>query len=187
MKAETISAETRSSFGKGAARKIRAAGSIPALVYRGGADAAHITIKPAEIERVFRKSMNRNMLIEIDVGGSKRICLVKDVQRHPLSQKIMHIDFYEVNADDDVRVEVNVKPVGTAVGVRMGGRLRTLRRTVDVVCKPGNIPAVVTADVAGVEIGRFLKLSDITAPEGTQFPYAYDFNLYTVVGKRAAS
>ena len=187
MNAETISAETRSSFGKGAARKIRAAGSIPALVYRGGAEAAHITIQPAEIERVFRKSMNRNTLISIEAGGSKRICLVKDVQRHPLSQKIMHIDFYEVDPGEDVRVEVNVKPVGTAVGVQMGGRLRTLRRTVDVVCRPGNIPSVVNADVAGVEIGRFLKLSDITAPDGSVFPYAYDFNLFTVVGKRAAS
>jgi hypothetical protein len=68
--------------------------------------------------------------------------------------------------------------------VKLGGRLRTLRRTVDVVCKPKHIPARIAADVSEVEIGRFYKLSDVSAPEGTSFPYPYDFNLYTVVGKR---
>jgi hypothetical protein len=79
---------------------------------------------------------------------------------------------------------VNIAAVGTAAGVKLGGRLRTLRRTVDVVCKPAFIPARIAADVTEVEIGRFYRLSDVTAPEGTSFPYPYDFNLYTVVGKR---
>lgn len=186
MNAESISAEAREAFGKGSARKTRAAGKVPAVVYRGGADASHITISPSEIERVFRKSGNRNTLVEIEAGGAKRICLVKAVQRHPLHQTIQHIDFYEVDPSEDVRVEVNITPVGTSAGVKMGGRLRTLRRTVEVVCKPAAIPPVIEADVSEVEAGRFLKLSDVKAPEGSRFPYSYDFNLFTVVGKRAA-
>lgn len=184
MDAVKISAEDRSSFGKGNARKLRAAGKIPAVVYRGGADAHHVSIDPAELEAVFRKSNNRNTLLSIEAGGSNHTCLVKEVQRHPLTQKIVHLDLFEVDAAEEVRVEVNVVPVGTAVGVKMGGRLRTLRRTIDVVCKPANIPAQIDADVSEVEIGRFYKLSNITPPEGTSFPYPYDFNLYTVVGKR---
>jgi large subunit ribosomal protein L25 len=184
MDAVSITSEDRSSFGKGSARKLRGAGKIPAIVYRGGADANHISIDPDELERVFRKSGNRNMLVSINTGGAEHICLIKEVQRHPLSQAIVHVDFFEVDASEDVRVEVNIEAVGTAAGVKLGGRLRTLRRTVDVVCKPAFIPARIAADVTEVEIGRFYRLSDVTAPEGTSFPYPYDFNLYTVVGKR---
>ncbi len=184
MDAVSITSEDRTSFGKGSARKLRAAGKIPAIVYRGGADANHISINPDELERVFRKTENRNTLVSINTAGADHICLVKEVQRHPLSQAIVHVDFFEVDASEDVRVKVNVEAVGTAVGVRMGGRLRTLRRTVDVVCKPKDIPNRIEADVSAVEIGRFYKLSNVTAPEGTSFPYPYDFNLFTVVGKR---
>ena len=187
MDAVTVTTEARTAFGKGSARKLRAAGKIPAVVYRGGNNANHITIDPSELEAVFRKTNNRNTLLSLNAGGADHICLVKEVQRNPLTQKIVHVDFFEVDADEEVRVEVNVVPVGTAVGVKMGGRLRTLRRTVDVVCKPGAIPTQIDADVSAVEVGPFFKLSHATAPEGTAFPYAYDFNLYTVVGKRVAT
>ena len=120
MDAVKISAEDRSSFGKGSARKLRASGKIPAVVYRGGADAHHVSIDPSELEAVFRKSNNRNTLLAIEAGGSNHTCLVKEVQRHPLTQKIVHLDLFEVDAAEDVRVEVNIVPVGTAVGVKMG-------------------------------------------------------------------
>ncbi|MBO87215.1 MAG: 50S ribosomal protein L25 [Deltaproteobacteria bacterium] len=184
MDAVNISSEDRSSFGKGSARKLRAAGRIPAVVYRGGAAATHISIDPAELETAFRKTNNRNTLVAIEASGGKQVCLVKEVQRNPLSQAIVHVDFFEVDPAEDVRVEVNLVPVGTAMGVKMGGRLRTLRRTVDVVCKPADIPAKINADVSEVEVGRFYKLSNVTPPAGASFPYSYDFNLYTVVGKR---
>ncbi len=187
MDAVSITAEDRGSFGKGQARKIRAQGKIPAIVYRGGSEASHVTINPAELEKIFRRSRNRNTLLSINAGGADRICLVKDVQRHPLTQELVHVDFFEVSPEEPVRVEVNITPVGTATGVKMGGRLRVIRRTVDVVCKPADIPAKIEADVSIVEIGRFFKLSDVTPPEGSAFPYAYDFNLYTVVGKRASA
>jgi large subunit ribosomal protein L25 len=184
MNAENISAEGRGAFGKGSARKIRAAGSIPAVVYRDGNAASHITLDPAEIEGVFRRSNDRNTLVAIDADGQSRTCLVKDVQRHPLSQKIMHMDFYEVSASEDVRVEVNIVPVGIPAGVKLGGRLRILRRTVVLTCKPADIPSVIEADVSEVSVGKFLKLSDVPTPKGTQFVNASDFNLYTVIGKR---
>ena len=74
----------------------------------------HITIDPSELEAVFRKSNNRNTLLAIEAGGSNHTCLVKEVQRHPLTQKIVHLDLFEVDAAEDVRVEVNIVPVGTA-------------------------------------------------------------------------
>lgn len=187
MNAVSLSAEARPSVGKGAARKIRRDGKIPAVVYRGGAEPQHIAITPGEIERVFRVSRNRNTLLSIEAGGASRTCLVKDVQRHPLTQQILHIDFYEVDAGEEVRVEVNLVATGTAMGVKMGGRLRTIRRTVDVICKPGSIPSQIDVDVTELGVGQFAKLSQATSPEGVRFPYANDFNLFTVVGKRGGA
>ncbi len=184
MDAVSINAVARESYGKGIARKLRSSGRIPAVIYRGGSNAHHVAIDPAELEGVFRRSKNRNTLVAIDVGGASRACLVKDVQRHPVSQNLVHVDFYEVDATEDVRVTVNLVPDGTAVGVKMGGRLRTIRRTIDVLCKPGDIPHEIHVDVSGLEVGKFARLSDAKAPEGTSFPYANDFNLFTVVGKR---
>lgn len=186
MDAVSISAEARESFGKGTARKLRAAGKIPAVIYRGGTAPHHVIIDPAELQRVFRKSNNRNTLLSVDAGGSDRICLIKEVQRDPGSQEILHVDLFEVDSNEDVRVEVNLVPVGTAVGVKMGGRLRVVRRTVDVICKPADIPARIEADVTALEVGKFFRLSDVPAPAGTVFPYPNDFNLYTVIGKRVA-
>ena len=186
MDAVSISAEARADFGKGAARKLRAAGRIPVVIYRAGGAAQHVSIVPSELEGVFRRTNNRNTLLAVDAGGATRTCLVKEVQRNPLSQNIIHLDLYEVDAQEAVRVEVNLVPTGTAVGVRMGGRLRTIRRTVDVVCKPADIPREIGVDVTDLEVGRFLKLSQIEAPANTSFPYAHDFNIYTVVGKRGA-
>jgi len=187
MDAVSISAEARADFGKGAARKLRAAGRIPVVIYRSGSDAHHVSISPKELEAVFRRSGNRNTLLSLDAGGAARTCLVKDVQRNPLTQRIIHLDLYEVDAGEEVRVEVNLVPSGTASGVKMGGRLRTIRRTVDVVCKPGDIPGEISVDVTELQIGGFSKLSHVEAPSGTRFPYAHDFNLYTVVGKRGAA
>ncbi len=96
MDAVSISAEARADFGKGAARKLRAAGRIPVVIYRGGGAAQHVSISPKELEAVFRRSNNRNTLLSIDAGGKAHTCLVKDVQRNPLTQKIVHLDLFEV-------------------------------------------------------------------------------------------
>ena len=187
MDAVSISAEARADFGKGAARKLRASGRIPVVIYRSGSDAQHVSISPRELEAVFRRTNNRNTLLAVDAGGASRTCLVKEVQRNPLSQAIIHLDLYEVDAGEEVRVEVNLVPTGTATGVKMGGRLRTIRRTVDVICKPGDIPQQIGVDVSSLNIGGFRKLSEVEPPANTRFPYANDFNLYTVVGKRGAA
>jgi large subunit ribosomal protein L25 len=187
MDAVSISVEERAAFGKGAARKLRASGRIPVVIYRSGDPAQHLSVSPRELEGIFRRTNNRNTLLAVEAGGATRTCLVKDVQRNPLSQEIIHLDLYEVDATENVRVEVNFVATGTAVGVKLGGRLRTMRRTVDVICKPGDIPSEIGVDVSTLEVGRFRKLSEVEAPGNTTFPYANDFNLFTVVGKRGAA
>ncbi len=182
MDAVSLSSSARTDFGKGASRKLRATGRIPAVIYRGGGDPTHITIDPSELETVFRKSSNRNTLLAVD----GKTCLVKDVQRHPVSRRVRHVDLYEVDPGQEIMVNVPIRSKGTAEGVKMGGRLRILKRDIRVSCKPGDIPEAIEYDVTNVGIGRFIRASKAIVPTGVTLAYKVDANVFTVVGKKGA-
>ena len=186
MESVTLNATPRGEFGKGAARKLRSAGRLPVVVYSAGEPARHFSVNPAELEAVFRATQNRNTLLSLTDGEGSTVCIVKDVQRHPLKQTIQHLDLYAVDADSTVDVLVPVRSSGTAEGVRMGGRLRPLARDIMVRCKPADIPAAVVYDVSGLGVGRFIKASEAIAQDGVELLFKADFNAFTVVGKRGA-
>lgn len=186
MNSVTLNATERDAFGKGATRKLRSAGRLPVVVYSGGGAATHLSVDPGELEAIFRVSKNRNTLIKVTTGSSETVCLVKDVQRHPLKQTIQHLDLYAVSADQYVDVLVPVRSLGVAQGVKMGGRLRPLVRDIMVRCKPADIPAAVVYDVKTLGIGRFIKATGATPMDGVTISIKKDFNAFTVVGKRGA-
>lgn len=186
MESISLNATVREDFGKGAARKFRRKGLLPVVVYREGSGALPLTIASDELEAIFRKTQNRNTLIKLEAGKDSRVCLVKEVQRHPVSQQLWHVDFYEVSESETVEVIVKVTTVGTAIGTKMGGKLRIVRRTVKVVCKPEDIPAQVELDVSSLNVGDILRVSAVEPPSGCKIVYNHDFNIVTVVGKRGA-
>ena len=96
MNATQLSAEAREPSGKGAARKLRAAGRIPALIYRGGEVPTHISIDPSELRLAFARSKNPNTLLSVQVGDSSHLCLLRDTQKHPVSRNLLHADFLAV-------------------------------------------------------------------------------------------
>ena len=122
MATVSLSATPRADFGKGAARKVRAAGLLPAVIYRAGQPATSISLDPHELETAFRRSGNRNTLVDLGVDGSNFVCLVKETQRDPVSSELLHVDFYEVNDQETVTVLVPVEAVGKAAGVVAGGK-----------------------------------------------------------------
>jgi large subunit ribosomal protein L25 len=184
MEAVSISANPRDVFGKGAARKARAKGLLPAIIYRAGQPATTISLDPHQLENAFRKSGNRNTLVDLGVDGSNYICLVKATQRDPLSTNLVHVDFYQVMESEAVTVLVPVEPVGKAEGEIAGGKLRLIRRDLTVSCKPGNIPESVQIDVTKLIVGDYLRVSEIVPPEGVEILARTDFNVATVLGKR---
>ena len=184
MATVTLSASTRAKFGKGAARKIRKAGSLPGVVYRAGEEASSVSLDPTALEAAFRSTMDPNTLIELDVEGSKHLCLIKDVQRHPVSQMIRHVDLYEVVADQVVTVPVRVRAEGVPAGVKLGGSLQYINRTLVVRTAVTNIPEFIGVDVTPMEIGSFVRASEIDAPKGTEILFDQDFNVLACVGKR---
>lgn len=179
-----LSASSRSTTGKGANRKLRRAGQIPAVVYTSGGLATSVSVDPATLEHGFAKTKNPSTLVNLAVGDSTRICLVKAVQRHPVSKVLRHVDFYEVHPDDDITVVVKVVPVGVSAGVKAGGVMRLVRRSLDIVCKPKDIPRTIDIDVSAFEIGTILKVSQLNLPAGCTVKGGGEFNMLTVLGKR---
>jgi large subunit ribosomal protein L25 len=184
MDATPLSAESRSEFGKGAARKIRAAGRIPALVYRDGADPAHISIDPAELRLIFQRSSNPNTILAIDTGAGVKHCVLTATQKHPVSRRLLHADFFEVREDETLLVEVPVTHVGKAKGIIVGGKMQKLRHTLPIRALPQNIPAVIEVDVTEMDLGDMLRASAVVPPEGCEVITKVDFNIFACKGRR---
>ena len=187
MSSVTLVASERSQTGKSVARKIRSVGNnIPASIYSNGEPASLIIIDSLELEKAFERTGNPNTIVDIQAGEKSASCLVKEVQRHPVSGAIRHVDFYKINNDIEVTVDVPVRTVGRAAGMTLGGKLRLIRRTLTIRCLPANIPATVDVDVTSLDIGQFLKVDAIANPKGATIVYdeATAYNVVTVIKKR---
>jgi len=181
----SITASPRPETGKGAARRARRTGQVPGVVYMGAKTPASIQLDPVPLERAFLKSQNRNTLVDLQIDGEgKRLCLVKEAQRHPVSRRLVHVDFLEVDPAADIVVEVPVKPHGKSLGERGGGLLRVIRRTLPVRSKPQNIPDEIPVDVTELDVNKFIKASMIQDPPNSKVLYIGDFNVIGIIGKQ---
>lgn len=183
----TLNALPRPETGKGAARKARNAGRTPGVLYRAGGTATPMSFDVAELAAIFRKTADPNTLVSVDVkdGGTFR-CIVREVQRDPVTRNVLHVDFYEVRSEQPVVVSVAVNTVGRAAGTRAGGQLRLLARALKIQVPAGQIPKAIEVDVTPLEVGQFLKASEVVPPAGAKLLYAQDFNIVSVEGKRTA-
>lgn len=181
-----LNATPRGGTGKGVARKARQAGRTPGVVYRAGGEATPVSFDVSELATIFRKTGDKNTLVNVQLEGKgARNCLIREIQRDPVSRTVIHVDFYEVDSDYVVTAEVNVALVGRAAGTRAGGTLRLITRSVTVQCAAGKIPRTIEVDVTPLEVGEFIRVSQVPQPEGVKITYTRDFNIVTVEGKRA--
>jgi large subunit ribosomal protein L25 len=152
--------EVRESFGKGAARKIRATGKIPAVLYGHGTEPVHVTLPGHETALILRKS---NQILELDIQGAIQLALVKDVQKDPVRQIIEHIDLVVIRKGEKVQVEVNIHVIGEpAAGLSVAQDANTLLLEVLAIA----IPESISVDIEGAEAGTHILASQIELPEG---------------------
>ncbi|MDX2375833.1 50S ribosomal protein L25/general stress protein Ctc [Microbacterium sp. LRZ72] len=155
-----IPAEQRTEFGKGFARRLRAAGKIPAVIYGHGGDPVHVALPGHDMMLVVRRA---NAVIELDVEGTSHLVLVKDVQRDPVSQIIEHIDLLVVRKGEKVHVEIPVYVVGET----FPGTIANLdAATISLEVEATHIPEHVEVDVEGLEEGAHITAADLTLPKG---------------------
>jgi large subunit ribosomal protein L25 len=152
----------RESVGKGGARKARAAGLIPGVIYGHGETPVPVSVTAREFEVALRSHKGGNAIVNLSVGGSEVTALVRDVQYDPLSRGIVHLDFQHISLTEQIEVEVLVHFVGTPVGVKDGGGiLEHIIRTVHVRCLPTAIPAHIDVDVTALNVGDSVHVRDI--------------------------
>jgi large subunit ribosomal protein L25 len=158
-----LSAEARESTGKEKMKKLRARGVVPAVVYGYGKPAVMIQLERRAFDKFYAK---RERIVTIRMPDGQRQALVKEVQIEPLSQTVLHVDFQEVRADQEVTVTVTVKLKGTAVGVKDGGVVTQELHVIQVSCIPAKIPHEVTVDVSNMALGDAIRAKEVPLPEG---------------------
>src|SRR5215470_11175157 len=171
MKTIELTVEKRSTNGKNEARRSRAAGRIPAVVYGAGKPNVPISVDRKALSDVFREGAGENAIFLLKLAGSdqSRHAMIKEMQRDPVSRKPLHIDFVRVLMDVKITVMVPVEVAGVARGVKAdGGILDLVTREIEVECLPSNIPAHLTVDVTDLGIGDAIRIGQIPPVEGVQ-------------------
>ena len=155
-----VAADLRTSFGKGAARKLRASGQIPAVVYGHGTDPVHVAVPAHETTLIARRA---NALIELKMKDGEQLVLIKDIQRDPVRQIIEHLDLVIVRKGEKVTVDIAVHVEGEPIS---GTMVQLEHNTVSVEAEATNIPENVTVNVDGFEEGHQIHASDLVLPSG---------------------
>jgi large subunit ribosomal protein L25 len=160
-----LDAEARAPGRKKGAKSVRYAGRVPAVIYGHGREPQPLSLGALELGRLLEKIAVESTIVEVTVSGTTVKALIREVQRHPIKQGILHVDFQEIHAGEKLRLEIPVHLVGTADGVRnQGGILDQVLRTVEIEVLPADIPERVELDVSALLIGRSLHVSDLVIP-----------------------
>lgn len=182
MQTHPLKAELREPDGKGAARRLRAEGAVPAIFYGPGTEPTSIAVSPKEIDRILSTPHGRNSLVKLELtGGREELALIKDVHRDPVSFQFMHVDFYRADVEREVYVEVPFRTRGRAVGVQKGGTLHVTLRSLPIQATPNKIPAAIEVDVTRLEINGIIRVQDLELPEGVTVRRSPQQTLVTIM------
>jgi len=182
----SIVAEERSGTGKGANRKLRATGRIPAVVYGRGKATRHVTLDPTALGKLLHRSGSGiNTLVDLEIGGAETVVLVREIQREPVGGRWLHADLYEVDLQQKIQVSVPLHIVGRPMGVENGGILDHPLREVEIECLPRAIPDSVEVDVSSLDVGDSIHVRDLALPEGATMLSDPDLAVASVVLPKA--
>jgi large subunit ribosomal protein L25 len=169
MATDTIlEAEARERAGKGAARATRRAGMVPAVIYGAHQPPSLISLDPANVMREVHRKGWRSRIFDVKLGGESARVLMRDVQFHPLTDAVVHVDLQRLAAGEKVRVSVAVRFIneGACPGLKRGGVLNVVRHVVECYCDPDQVPDSFSADLTGLDINDNLRWSGLTGNEG---------------------
>ncbi len=182
--------EVRERTGTGGARETRRAGQVPGVLYGGALEPVAISAPLNEVVKGLNRGGLLSKVIEIDHKGEKQSVIVRDIQFDPVSDTPIHMDFYRVEEDQEIAVEVSVRFANdeASPGLKRGGVLNVVRHQVELLCPANAIPDELVVDLAGREIGDTIHISAVTLPEGVRPTIAdRDFTIATIQGSRAAT
>jgi len=162
-----FSATKRGTTGKGVARKLRAAGQVPAVIYGHARQPQPLALNHHALQLLLEKHPYQSTVIALDIDGTTSNTLIREIQRHPFKRQIVHVDFQELVAGEQVTVRVPIHFAGTPEGVRLGGGLLDqILHELEVSCDPTNIPGHLTLDVTALGIGQSIHAGEVPLPAG---------------------
>ncbi|MFY2557068.1 50S ribosomal protein L25/general stress protein Ctc [Corallococcus terminator] len=183
----TLEAKSREGSGKGFARKLRAQGVVPAVVYgKHLKTPVHISVDPKAVRAAINTPHKFNTVIQLKLAGGDQQVLLKDYQMDPVTRDILHVDFIGVRADEQVKVDVPLVLVGKSVGVAEGGLLSQIRREIQVWALPNAIPERIEVDVTGLKIAEALHIKDVKFPAGVSVKSSVNYTVAVVAAPEAA-
>jgi large subunit ribosomal protein L25 len=167
MSTASLSATLRSESGKGAARKLRRAGAVPAVIYGHKREPMSLSVPTRELERLLERVAAETTVVELSIDGKVSRTLIREIQKHPFKKQLVHVDFQELVAGEMITVHVPLVIVGTAIGVRsFAGILDQTMRDLEVSVDPSAIPNHIDVDVSSLNIGDSIHVRDLKVPAG---------------------
>ncbi len=166
-------AEFRDDMGKGASRRLRREGKVPAILYGGGRPPRNLAFDHNRVIQQLENESFYSSVLSVKVGDKEQAVILKDLQRHPAKRQVMHMDLQRIREDEEIRMNVPIHFLNEdiAVGVKQGGgKVSHLMTDVEVVCLPKYLPEYLEIDIADVELNEMRYISDIPLPEGVTIP-----------------
>jgi large subunit ribosomal protein L25 len=165
-----LEVKPRDDAGSAVARRLRAGGMIPGVLYGGGKNAHPFAVEERELRRVLTGEHGLHAILDVVFDGQKTAhhAVLKDYQLDPVRPRLLHVDLHEVRLDQVIQTQVAIEPVGESPGVKEGGALTLVLREINVEALPMEVPDRLELDISGMAIGDSLRVSDISAPEGVQ-------------------
>lgn len=186
MASATLGAEMRSDRGKGVARKLRAAGRIPGVIYGHGREPQSLSLNARDLDKLLSHIAAGSTVIELTLGKATTKTLIREIQRHPFKKQVLHVDFMELVAGEKVIVDIPLVFVGIPEGVRLSGALlEQIVHSIEVNVDPSNIPNHIDVDVTALAMGHSLHVRDLKLPEGLEVLTDEDATICAVIAPRA--
>ncbi len=171
-----VNAQPRTAAGKGASRRLRRAGLVPAIVYGGHREPQMVTVSHNELLRHLEHEAFYSHVLDLRIGDEVTKVVLKDLQRHPAKPFILHLDFLRISQDEKIRMTVPLHFVNEnqCKGIKAGGQVSHLITEIEVVCLPKDLPEFIAIDMTDLEVGSILHLSEIKLPEGVALAHTPD-------------
>jgi large subunit ribosomal protein L25 len=186
MATANLSAETRTESGKGVARKLRAAGRVPGVIYGHAREPQSLSLVARDLDKLLSQIAVSSTVVELSLGGATTRTLIREIQRHPFKKNVLHVDFQEMVAGEKVTVKVPLVFVGVPEGVRLSGALlEQILHSIEVLVDPANIPNHIDVDVTHLAMGHSLHVRDLVLPEGIEVLSDEDATICAVIAPRA--
>ncbi|KPJ81431.1 MAG: 50S ribosomal protein L25 [Gammaproteobacteria bacterium SG8_30] len=184
-------AEFRDDQGKGASRRLRRSGKVPAILYGGHEQARPLQLEHDKLLQMLDNEKFYSTILSLSVGREKQPAVLKDLQRHPFKNQVLHIDFQRVLENEQIRMKVPLHFVNESVSVgvkQQGGTVSHLRNEVEVLCLPKDLPEYIEVDLLELGLGQLVHLSELRLPEGVQLPeliHGHDAPVVSIHTQRA--